>query len=176
MSATLKFTSTVSVFLTYLILKAAPISAVVYYFSNWQYALLSGIVLLIVILLYSGLTNNHFSLTPTHLIVHPSLFFWKKDLEIPYSEIHSIQIKYAVSKDNRQWLAIRKTAREKPQIYRCDWLHQQDPPEEDEDDHEHGSASHELFQLLEDEDFYDGSLEHLANVLRSQSVLVTERG
>lgn len=167
------FQSTVSVFLTYLILKAAPITAVVYYFFDWQFALASAFVLLGVILCYSGFSNHHFSLDKAQLNIHPSLFFWQKTIRIPYKTILSIEIKYSSEKDGRQWLNITTNDSTSTQEnkYRCDWLHMQDPPDEDEKGH--GHPEHELFELLENEDFYEGSLEQLSHLLQQRGIKIT---
>ena len=172
MHTTLKFQSITSVFLTYLILKSAPIPAVVYYFFGWQASALSAVFLLLIILLYSGSTNHHFTLARDFISIHPSLFFWKADISIAYANIQSVEIKFAAPKDNRQWLLLHykdATGRLLSQKYRCDWLHTQEP-EGEEDDHEHPEG--ELFELLEDEDFYDGSLEQLMAELRNREILV----
>ena len=66
----------------------------------------------------------------------------------------------------RQWLQIQ--TKDTVICFRCDWLHRQDPPE-DEDDH-HEQPEGELFELLEDEDFYKGSIEQLLDLLRNQKI------
>lgn len=165
------FQSSTSVFLTYLIFKASPVVALVYYFFNWPLALLSAVLFLASILIYSGKNNHHFTVDSERLIIHQSLFFWIKDAGISYKEIKSIEIKYANEKDNRQWLLIDALGKKK-YIYRCDWIHTQDPPE-DEDDH-HQLPEGELFELLENEDFYKGSLNELADVLREKKLDVKE--
>lgn len=175
MQKTLHFQSTISVFLLYLILKFAPITAVVYYFGNAYMALITGFILLLIILIYSGLTNHHFSLHATNLDVIPSLFFWKNKQSISYQEIQDIEIKYSTTEDNVQWVLIRSqspTGVIRTQKYRCDWLHRQDPPELEEEAHDH--PEHELFELLEDEDFYDGSLEQLCHELKAKGLPVRE--
>ncbi|BDS14803.1 hypothetical protein [Aureispira anguillae] len=173
MQKTLHFQSTVSVFLIYLILKAAPLVAVVYYFSDWSIATPVAIVLLLTILIYSALTNHDFSIEHQQLTIVPSIFFWKKAIYVPYATIEQIEIKYAHERDNRQWLTIfsnDKTGQLQAKKYRCDWLHMQDPPDEDDDDH--GHPEHELFELLENEDFYQGSLEQLAHELTIKGVTI----
>jgi len=175
-STPIAFKSTVSVYLTYLIFKAAPLVAVVYYFSDWNWAALTAVLLLIIILIYSGLTNHHFELSDRSLITHPILLFWKKRTEFPLDSIKNIQIKYAVEKDSRQWLIVTTNQASKALKFRCDWLHLPDPDEEDDHDHEHGPDSHELFELLEDEDFYQGSLQHLADNLKKAGIAVQEVG
>lgn len=172
----LTFKSAVSVYLTYLFFKAAPLVAVVYYFTNWYWAILAAIILLIVILIYSGHTNHHFEVNNHKLLVHPILSFWKKQTEFPFDSITTVQIKYAVEKDNRQWLVITTNKTTTPLKYRCDWLHLPDLEDDDEHDHEHGPESHELFELLEDEDFYSGSLQHLADSLKKVGIVVQEVG
>lgn len=176
MQKTQHFQSAVSVFLIYLVFKAAPITAVVYYFFDWQWALFSAVLLLSIIFVYSGLTNHHFSLGSEQLTIRPSLFFWKKPLSIPYQDIGSIEIKFSGEKDNRQWLKITSTNAGKTALkmkqYRCDWLHMQDPPDDEDDDH--GHPEHELFELLEEEDFYEGSLEQLSNELQTKGLSVTQ--
>jgi hypothetical protein len=169
---TLQFKSTVSVFLTYLILKVAPFVAVIYYFFTWQLALLTALVLLGIILIHSAYTNHNFSLNKHSLVISPSIPFGQKTYNFDYQSIQSIEIKYAQEKDDHQWLTIHLKKTKKLLCFRCDWLHMQDPPEEDEDDHEH--PEHELFELLEGEDFYDGSLQHLSNELRNRGVQVQE--
>lgn len=166
--STKTFQSTTSVFLTYLIFKAAPIVALVYYFSCWEYAFLSAIVLFVAIITYSDRTNHNFRLEEERFVVLPSLFFWKKEFGIAYKEIKSIRIKYAQEKDSRQWLEIEALGKQNYR-YRCDWLHTQDPPDE-EDDHELPEG--ELFEILKDEDFYKGSLNELEDMLRTKGVLV----
>jgi hypothetical protein len=169
---TLQFQSTVSVFLTYLILKAAPFVAVVYYFFTWQLALLSALVLVGIILIHSAYTNHNFSLNKHSLTISPSIAFGQKMHRFDYSSIQSIEIKYAQEKDQHQWLTVHLKETQKLLRFRCDWLHIQDPPEEDEDDHEH--PEHELFELLENEDFYNGSFQQLSNELRNRGVQVQE--
>ncbi|MBL4649924.1 MAG: hypothetical protein JKY03_09340 [Aureispira sp.] len=172
MENTLQFKSTVSVFLTYLILKAAPFVAIVYYFFTWQLALLSALVLLGIILIHSAYTNHNFSLNKHSLTISPSIAFGQKTHSFDYQSIQSIEIKYAQEKDDHQWLMIRLKKTKKLLCFRCDWLHMQDPPNEEEDDHEH--PEHELFELLEGEDFYNGSLQQLSNELRNRGVQVQE--
>ena len=175
MSTLLTFKSTVSVYLTYLIFKAAPIVAVVYYFTNWYWAIPTSIALLVIILIYSGTNNHHFDLTPNSLVVHPILSFWKKPVKFQLEEIQTLSIKYAAEKDSRQWLEVTQKTTSTTQKFRCDWLHLPDPEEDDDHhDHDHGSSSHELFELLEDEDFYNGSLQHLADSLKTAGITVQE--
>jgi hypothetical protein len=166
----LHFQSTVSVFLTYLILKAAPLVAVVYYFSTWQWALLSAFILLLIILIHSAYNNHNFSINDDSLTISPSMPFGQKTHCFEFSSIKSIEIKYAQEKDQQQWLRIHFKKTKKLLHFPCNWLHMQDPP--DEDDHEH--PEHELFELLEDEDFYDGSLQQLSHELRNRGVQVQE--
>ena len=172
MENNLQFQSTVSVFLTYLILKAAPLVAVVYYFFTWQLALLSALLLLLVILIHSACTNHDFSLSEHHLIISPSIPLGQKNQQFDYSSIQSIEIKYAKEKDSHQWLNIHLKKTKKHLQFRCDWLHLQDPPDEDEDDH--GHPEHELFELLEGEDFYKGSLQQLSTELRKKGLSIQE--
>jgi len=169
---TLQFKSTVSVFLTYLILKAAPFVAIVYYFFTWQLALLSALIVLLLILIHSAHTNHNFSINNHHLTIYPSIPVGQKTQTFDYKSIQSIEIKYAQEKDDHQWLMIRLKKTKKLLCFRCDWLHMQDPPNEEEDDHEH--PEHELFELLEGEDFYNGSLQQLSNELRNRGVQVQE--
>lgn len=172
MEDTLQFKSTVSVFLTYLILKAAPLVAVVYYFFNWQLALLSALILLLIILIHSAHTNHNFRINKQSLSISPSIFVGQKSHTFDYTSIQFIQIKYAKEKDQHQWLAIHLKENKELLRFRCDWLHMQDPPDEDEDDH--GQPEHELFELLENEDFYEGSLQQLSNELRNRGLRVEE--
>lgn len=174
MQQTLKFQSTVSVFLVYLVLKAAPISAVVYYFYNWQASLLTAVLTLVIILIYAGRSNHDFSLSSTELIIQPSIFIWRPTQYIPYVNIQGIEVKYSAGRDNRQWLLVHYEDRQNNRIskkYRCDWLHMQDPPDDEE---HHDEPEHELFELLEDEDFYNGSLEHLSNELRDRGLRIKD--
>lgn len=172
MENTLHFKSTVSVFLTYLILKAAPLVAVVYYFFTWQLAVLSAFVLIIIILIHSTSTNHNFSINKHSLTISPSISWGQKSHTFEYTSIQYLEIKYAKEKDNKQWLAIQPKKNKALLHFRCDWLHTQDPPDEDEDDH--GHPEHELFELLEDEDFYEGSLQQLCAELRHRGVKVQE--
>ena len=174
MQQPLTFQSAISVFLTYLVLKTAPLSALVYYFHSWEAALIVQLFLFIIILIYSGFNNHHFSLEEKQLIVYPALFFWQAKQAIPYTNIVAVEIKYASEKNNQQWLLVyfkKSPIKGLPTKFRCNWLHMQDPPEI-EDDHDHGHPEHELFELLEDEDFYDGSLEQLADELRKKGLKV----
>lgn len=172
MENTLQFQSTVSVFLTYLILKTAPLVAVVYYFFTWQLALLSAVILLLIILAHSTYTNHNFNLHKDGLSIAPSIPIGQQTHSFDYTSIQSIEIKYAKEKDSRQWLVVYLKKNKKLFRFRCDWLHLQDPPDEDEDDH--GQLEHELFELLEDEDFYKGSLQHLSNELQNKGIQVRE--
>lgn len=95
-----------------------------------------------------------------------------KNVQIPYSKIHSIEIKYAVEKDNRQWLHIHfhdEDGYEKFKKYRCDWLQTQDPPDGEESQ---DVPDNELFEILKDEDFYDASLNQLADELEGRKVVI----
>ncbi|WP_052597965.1 hypothetical protein [Aureispira sp. CCB-QB1] len=169
---TLQFQSTVSVFLTYLILKAAPAVAVVYYFFTWQLAILSAVLLLAIILAHSAYTNHNFQISKHDIQISPSISITQQVQTFDYKSIEYIEIKYSQEKDNKQWLAIQLKNNSKIHRFRCDWLHMQDPPDEDEDDH--GHPEHELFELLEDEDFYEGSLQQLSTELRNRGVEVRE--
>lgn len=172
MKNTLQFNSTISVFLTYLILRVAPLVAVVYYFFTWQWAIIVGLILLIAILIHSAYTNHNFSLDNKRLQISPSIPLGQKVHTFDYTSIKFIQIKYAKERENVQWLAVHLKNASKPIRFRCDWLHVQDPPDEDEDDH--GQLEHELFELLEDEDFYDGSLQQLSDELRKRGLNIQE--
>lgn len=172
MEKSLQFQSTVSVFLTYLILKTAPLVAVVYYFFTWQLALLSAVILLLIILAHSAYTNHNFSLHKDNLRISPSIPVGQQTYHFDYTSIQGIEIKYAKEKDSRQWLTVYLKKNKKLFRFRCDWLHLQDPPDEHEDDH--GQLEHELFELLEDEDFYDGSLQHLSHELQNRGIPVRE--
>jgi hypothetical protein len=169
---TLQFQSTVSVFLTYLILRVTPFVAIVYYFFTWQLALLIALVLLVIIIIHSARANHNFTINHQSLNIRPSIFFGQKSHSFDYTSIKTIEIKYAREKDNHQWLAIHFKETSKILRFRCDWLHMQDPPDEDEDDH--GHPEHELFELLEDEDFYAGSLQQLSQELRNRGVQIQE--
>lgn len=172
MQKSLHFQSTVSVSLTYLILRTAPLVAVVYYFFTWQLALLTAFLLLLIILIHSTYTNHNFSINEDTLTISPSITFGQKTHSFDFSSIQFIEIKYAQEKDQRQWLKIHFNKRKTHLQFRCDWLHMQDPPDEDEDDH--GHPEHELFELLEGEDFYNGSLEQLSHELRNRGLQVQE--
>jgi hypothetical protein len=153
-------------------LKAAPLVAVVYYFFTWQLALLCAVILVLMILIHSAFTNHNFSLDKQCLSISPSIPLGQKKHTFDYTSIQSIQIKYAQEKNQHQSLSIHLKKTKKLLHFRCDWLHTQDPPDEDEDDH--GHPEHELFELLEEEDFYEGSLQHLCNELRKRGVKVQE--
>lgn len=172
MKNTLQFNSTISVFLTYLIIRGAPLVAVIYYFFTWQWAVVTGLILLIAILIHSAYTNHNFSLSNQKLTISPSISLGQKTHTFDYTSIRFIQIKYAKERENIQWLTIHLNNAPKPIRFRCDWLHVQDPPDEDEEDH--GHPEHELFELLEDEDFYEGSLQQLSNELRKKGINVQE--
>ncbi len=172
MKNTLQFKSTVSVFLTYLIFRTAPFVAAVYYFFTWQLALLTGLILLLIILIHSARTNHNFSISNQSLTVLPSIPLVQKPQSFDFASIQGIEIKYAREKDNHQWLTIYRKEAPNTLRFRCDWLHLQDPPDEDEDDH--GHPEHELFELLEDEDFYAGSLQQLRDELRNRGLRVKE--
>jgi len=106
------------------------------------------------------------------LSIFPSIPIGQKSHTFDYTSIQFIEIKYAKEKDSRQWLSIYLKKTKKPLHFRCDWLHMQDPPDEDEDDH--GQPEHELFELLEDEDFYEGSLQQLSVELNNRGLQVQE--
>ena len=172
-----KFNSSSGVFLIYLILKTAPLVAVVFYFYNWEMSLLTAFVLSAAILLYSGSTNHNFVLSENNLSVKPVLFFWHRERSILYSEIENAEIKFSVGKDNRQWILIHYKDSVKvktSQKFRCDWLHRQDAEDDEDDDHDHDHSGNELFEMLEDEDFYEGSLEHLRDELKKNNLTVKE--
>lgn len=165
---TQNFQSETSIFLSYLILKIAPLIALIYYIYNWNYALLALIALIIIIISHSKKNNYHFRLEEKNLVIYQSLSFRKKEISIPYEQIKSIHIKYAKEKDSRQWLKIN-TIKQNNHCYRCDWLHTQDPPSEEE---HHELPEGELFDLLAEEDFYKGSLNELGDLLTTKGILV----
>lgn len=169
---TLEFRSNTGIFLWYAIAKWLPLVAVVYYFSTLLVTLITAALLLAFVLLYSGLTNHWFSLEQDTLLIHPVLLFWKPIQRFPLTKIDQIQIKGFHEQDRRQWLSILTQNSQTPVKFRCDWLHLQDPPEEEEHAHEHEHPEHELFELLEEEDFYEGSLQHLAQELSKQNISV----
>ncbi|CAA6808637.1 MAG: Unknown protein [uncultured Aureispira sp.] len=122
--------------------------------------------------MHSAYTNHNFSLNEHRLTISPSIFLGQRTQHFEYTSIQSIEIKYAQEKDQRQWLCIHLKNTKQQQLFRCDWLHMQDPPDEDEDDH--GHPEHELFELLEGEDFYKGSLQQLSHELSSRGVQIQE--
>jgi hypothetical protein len=170
-----KFNSSSAVFLTYLIIKTAPLVAVVFYFYNWEMSLVSALILSVIILIYSGSTNHNFTLRENNISVKPVLFFWRRELSILYTEINNAEIKFSVGKDSRQWVLIHYKDSLKikaSQKFRCDWLHRQEAEEDEEEKHDH--SGNELFEMLEDEDFYEGSLEHLRDELNKNNLSVKE--
>lgn len=165
------FKSASSVFISYLLIRAAPITAFVFYFSNWQDATIAALLLCITIISYAMRNNHNFAIHNNQLIITPILFQWKKDKLIELDKTKKVKVKLSDDKDARQWLEfICKDKIPESTRYRCDWLHRQDPPEAEEDHHEHPEG--ELFDLLEDEDFYKGSAEHLIDLLHAEGVVV----
>lgn len=164
-----QFKSASSVFISYLLIRAAPITAFVYYFSNWQAAFIVAILLCILIICFAMRNNHNFAIHNKQLIITPILFQWKKDKLIELDKMEKVMIKLSDDKDARQWLHFYDKDQQSDSLrYRCDWLHRQDPPEAEEDNHEHPEG--ELFDLLEDEDFYQGSAEHLIDLLRAEGI------
>ena len=160
------FRSAASVFVSYLLIRAAPITALVFYFSNWQYTLIAAGLLSTIVLIYALRSNHHFTLHAEALIVTNIAKIGRKSWQFPYCQIENIRYQLSSEADPRQWLQIQ--TKDTVICFRCDWLHRQDPPE-DEDDH-HEQPEGELFELLEDEDFYKGSIEQLLDLLRNQKI------
>ncbi len=162
----LPFKSAAAVFVSYLFIRAAPLTALIYYFSNAYYAFFSACLLGSLILLYALKYNHHFLISQKQLVVSSIGLIGQKKWYFDYDKITAVSYKLADDKDNRQWLCIEtKTNR---QLFRCDWLHRQDPPETEDDQHQHPEG--ELFELLENEDFYKGSIEQLLDLLGIKNI------
>lgn len=160
------FKSAAAVFVSYLLIRAAPLTAFIYYFSDGFYALLSAFLIATLILLYALKCNHHFLIHRKQLIVSRIGLLGHKKWYFDYDKITAISYKLADDKDSRQWLCVKSSNRKV--LFRCDWLHRQDPPEAEDDQHQHPEG--ELFELLEDEDFYKGSIEQLLDLLQEQNV------
>ena len=148
-------------------LRFLPLLAVVYVVSNLWVALALAPLLLLVWWLWTWRAHHRFILTNNTLEVHRPFGPIRHPLHnISLNELARAEIRIGQGWDQRQWLVLH-FANQTQQQWRCDALHEQDPP--DEDDH-HDVPEHELFELLEEEDFYEGSLQHFAALLRQKGV------
>lgn len=166
---TFLFQSEIGLFLVYLFVRTAPLVAVVFYFTSYLVAALAGLLLLVGLLWAAKRNNHRFLLTPNSLQIKSS--FWSKGTiqNYPYSTIEQVTIKWANNSNKRQWLGVQdQTGNWKR--FRCDWLHQQDPPSVDE--HDDDTPQHELFELLDEEDFYQGSIQQMAYILQQKGISV----
>lgn len=91
-------------------------------------------------------------------------------LQLSLAQLQRVNIRLGQGLDQRQWLDFYTDEGIHHRL-RCDNLHEQDPPEIDDHEH-HDQPEHELFALLNDEDFYEGSLQHLAALFHQQGVSV----
>jgi hypothetical protein len=165
----LTFQSEVGLFLVYLLVRTAPLVAVVFYFSNWLWAILAALLLIIVLIGAARYHNHRFLCQPSTLSITPSFWYWAKPATYTYTSIQQATLKIASRQDKRQWLALQDQTGTWRR-FRCDWLHQQDPPSVDE--HDDDTPQHELFELLDEEDFYHGSIQHLGYFLQQQGISI----
>jgi hypothetical protein len=160
------FKSAAAVFVSYLFIRAAPLTALIYYFSDAYYAFFSAFLLGSLILLYALRHNHHFLMHQKQLVVSSIGLIGQKKWYFEYDKITAVYYKLSDDNDSRQWLCIE--IKKNSRLFRCDWLHRQDPPETEDDQHQHPEG--ELFELLEDEDFYKGSIEQLLDLLRAKNI------
>jgi len=163
------FESEIGLFLVYLLVRTAPLVALVFYFSTWHWAIIAALLLMIMLVWAARYHNHRFLCHSTTLSIMPSFWYWGSPNTYVYTSIQQATLKIASRQDKRQWLALQdQTGNWKR--FRCDWLHQQDPPSVDE--HDDDSPQHELFELLDEEDFYHGSIQHLGYFLQQQGISV----
>lgn len=165
----LLFKSEIGLFLAYLLVRTAPLVAVVFYFTHLFWTIIAAVLLIILLVWAARHHNYQFLCSKEQLQIEPSFWKFQAPISYPYSSIQQAQIKIASRQDKRQWLALKDTTGSWKK-FRCDWLHEQDPPSVDE--HEDDTPQHELFELLEEEDFYQGSIQHLAYSLQQQGIVV----
>ncbi len=163
------FQSEIGLFLVYLLVRTAPLVAVVFYFTTVTAAVVVAIVLLAVLLWAARRNNHQFILHSTSLAIKTGFGAFGAPISYSYHQIQQAAVKLANRHDKRQWLALQdQTGRWKK--YRCDWLHQQDPPSVDE--HDDNTPQHELFDLLDEEDFYEGSIQQMAFLLQKKGIFL----
>ena len=165
------FKSPVGVFIFYHCIKALTFSAFVLYFLDFYYFSVSIGFMLMVILINAYRNNVFFIITEKELIVK-DVFFGSVLNKFLFNDVEKIEIKFSFEKDQRQWLALRyhKDTKIFSKKFRCDWLHHMDASIADHDD----SLEHELFELLKDEDFFDGSIQQLFKVCQQKCSDCTE--
>lgn len=165
----LVFQSEISLSLAYLFVRVAPLVAFVFYFTTPFWTLLTALGLSFLLLWAARQHNYRFVGQANNLQIAPS--FWSSDppIHYSYSNIQAAAIKISSRQDKRQWLALKDQTGQWRR-FRCDWLHEQDPPSVDE--HEDTTPQHELFELLDEEDFYQGSIQHLAYFLQQKGISV----
>jgi hypothetical protein len=168
-AAPIVFQSEVGLFLVYLLVRTLPLVAVVFYFTTWVEAALTALGLVLLLLWTARRHNHRFTVHATHLEIAPSFWPFSKPHTYSYKALTKVAVKIAHRGDRRQWITLHTTTQQ-TQRYRCDWLHQQDPPSVDE--HDDDGPQHELFDLLDEEDFYEGSIQHLVVLLQKKGVLL----
>lgn len=165
----LVFKSEIGLFLVYLLVRTAPLVALVFYFSNWLWAIIVALLLMILLVWAARYYNHCFLCHPTTLSIMPSFWQWSSPKTYTYTSIQQATLKIASRQDKRQWLALQDQAGNWKR-FRCDWLHQQDPPSVEE--HDDDRPQHELFELLDEEDFYHGSIQHLGYFLQQRGISI----
>lgn len=168
-SKVLVFKSEIGLFLSYLLVRTAPLVALAFYFTSFGGALITTVLLLLILLWAARRHNYRFTGQAEALLIEPSFWATSPPIYYSYQNIQAATIKCSNRQDRRQWLALQdQTGHWKR--FRCDWLHEQDPPSVDE--HDDDTPQHELFELLDEEDFYQGSIQHLAYFLQQKGISV----
>lgn len=144
-----------------------PILALAYLAGGWQLLLMLAVGLPLGWLYWVWSHNHRFVLTDTHLTIYHPFGNPTPLHRVSFDQLASVSIRLGRGWDQRQWLDLY-TIHKVHTRWRCDALHEQDPPEPD--DHHHDHPEHELFALLEEEDFYEGSLQHFASLLRQRGI------
>ncbi len=165
----LRFAADVQVLSWYSWARALPVLALVYVCTN-VWGMLGAALFLGLGWTYWVWRHNHcFVLDEQVLFIERP--FWGQDpvYRVALDQLASVHIRLGQGLDQRQWLDLYQPDGSHTR-WRCDALHEQDPPDADDHHHAHDLPEHELFALLEEEDFYWGSLQHLAACLYQQGV------
>lgn len=166
---TLLFAADVQVLSWYNWARVLPVLALVYVCTNIWWMLGAALLIGLVWTYWIWKNNHRFILSEYHLHIERPFWGHKSLDRIPLQQLDRVHIRLAQGWDQRQWLDLYQTDGTHMR-WRCDALHEQDPPDADDHHHAHDMPEHELFALLEEEDFYWGSLQHLAACLYQQGV------